>query len=495
MRSLLFLLFCGSAALADANLPAELKPLPKDSLSEQLDAGVRSAMDAARKKYVTRNEVDREAAVALLAVILHPLADDDLERIAADDGWPLVRLRAAEALAKRENRKAPMLAAQLSVCGVPPAIRAQAADLVARSGNAEAEEFLVLVLKHGSLRSLKQKGLGFDRSYNDLADLLYRTMGATALGRLGTAGAVKELIAALREPPWELRAAAARALGEAGSAEGVPALVRAAKDADMDVAIEAALALGRLGGAEAEAALVAAAKDKRALVARMAARALQHLRDRAAAPAPVAPKPPGPGAGGGTEAVPDRPPTRALPPPRIASPEGSLDLLFVLDATFSMAYEWPQVRSQVQSEIHRRPRDGDVRVGFVLFRDFDNQWVTKQHFLTWDLDKVEAWWLDQSPTGANAFAGSASDKALTVAAMLNLRSDYRPWLHVMSDAPPNDLAMARHRSRLLHVFESAVVDGIYIDRDVETRGFMTEIAEAGGGRARAFRSGGAPHPK
>lgn len=491
MRTLALLLAAATTALADANLPAELPPLEKDTLSNQLDPEVRKSLEAARLKYATRDERDREAAVALFAAVLHPLADDHLVAIAEEDGYPLVRLRAAEALAARENKRAPMLAAQLAVCGVPPTIRAAAADLVARSGNAEAADFLVLVLKHGSLRSLKQKGLGFDRSYNDLADLLYRTMGATALGRVASPDAVRELTAALREPEWELRAAAARALGEAGSEEAVPALARAVRDADLDVAVEAALALGRIGGTAAEAALAGAAKDARPVLARIAARALRHAKERAAAPKPPAAKPPG--GGGGTEATP--PPTRALPPPEILSAEGSLDLLFVIDATFSMRAEWPQVCCQVQSEILRRPDDGDVRVGFVLFRDFDNQWVTRQHFLTWDLAKADKWFRGEIPTGANAFAGSASDKALTVSTMLNLRRDRRPHLHVIGDAPPNDLAVAVHRARLLHVFEGAVVDGIYADRDTETRGFMIDIAKAGGGIARAMRSGASPVPR
>jgi len=488
MRTLALLFAAATSALA-ANEPVELPPLPKDSLSSQLDPDVRTGLEAARRKYASPDETEREAAVALFAAVLHPLADDDLLKIADGDGFPLVRLRAAEALMARENKGSAMSAAKLAVCGVPPTVRGAAADMVRKSGNAEAIAFLTEVFRKGALRP--EKGLGFDRSYNDLADLLYRTLGAAALGRIATPEAVKELCGGLREPEWELRAAAARALGDAGDRGTVPALARSVQDKDMDVAIESALALGRLGGAPAEAALETAAKDPRPLVAKMAARALRHAKERAAAPVPPPANPPA--GGGGTEAQP--PPTRALPPPAIDAPEGSTDLLFVIDATFSMAGEWPRVHCQVESDILRHPDDGDLRVGFVLFRDFDNQWLTRQHFMTWDLSKVISWWRGQAATGANAFMGSASDKALTVATMLNLRRDYRARVTVIGDAPPNDLSIARHRARLLHMFEGAIVDGVYIDRDTETRGFMTEIAEAGGGQARAFRSGAEPAPK
>ncbi|KAF0243611.1 MAG: hypothetical protein FD180_3215, partial [Planctomycetota bacterium] len=221
--------------------------------------------------------------------------------------------------------------------------------------------------------------------------------------------------------------------------------------------------------------------------------ALRAAKERAAVPPPppaVAPKPP---AGAGTEALPEeRPPSRPLPPPEVESPEGSLDLLFVIDSTFSMLAEFPTTSCQVQSEILRAPADGDLRVGFVLYRDFDNQWLTRQHYLSWDPERAWKWFQGQKPTGANAFTGSASDQALTVAAMLNLRRDQRPHVIVFADVPSNDDVMSVHRARLLHKFENAVVDGVYVDRDKETRGFMQRISEAGGGKTRAFRSGPQP---
>jgi hypothetical protein len=485
---LLLLVTCG---VAGPNEPAELQPLPQDSLSEQLDEDVRSTMDQARKLYLTSDETKREAAIALFAKILHPLADRDLIRIAEYDGWPTVRLKATEALLLRENREGPMLAAKLTVCGVPPSIRRAGADLVRRTANAEAEEWLVLVLQHGSLRHMGPKGLGFDRSYNDLADLLYQTMAATALGRVGSPLAVKALISAIPSKSWELRAAAAAALGEAAAVEAAPLLARLLRDEDVDVAIEAALALGRIGGAEATKALEGAAKDTRPLVAKMAGRALRHAKAQAALKKPP-PPPPNPGAvGRGTTAEP-REPSRPLPAPDVPSPEGSADMLFVIDATFSMYVEFPAVHSQVYREIVQRSDDGDVRVGFVLFRDFDNQWLTRQHFITWDVDKAWEWFRHEIASGANAFEGSASDKALTASAMLNHRPGHRPWLQVWADAPPNDLDVALHRARLFKVFEGGRTDGIYVDRDRETRGFMEKLAGAGGGVARAFRSGASP---
>ncbi|NUN47661.1 MAG: VWA domain-containing protein, partial [Candidatus Brocadiae bacterium] len=209
--------------------------------------------------------------------------------------------------------------------------------------------------------------------------------------------------------------------------------------------------------------------------------------------AAVPPAAPPVAGGAGTEALPP-PPTRAtpVPPEEIAAPEGSIDLLFMMDATLSMRKNWAQVTCQVQEAILRRPMEGEARVGFILYRDFDNQWLTRQRYMSWDHEGALKWFMGETAKGANAYAGSASDKALTVAAMLNLRSDYRPHLMVFADAPPNDLSVAVHRARLLHVFERAVVDGVYVDRDRETRGFMDDIARAGGGISRALRSGGTP---
>ncbi|MEK7467025.1 MAG: HEAT repeat domain-containing protein [Planctomycetota bacterium] len=493
MRPFATILLTALIATADANLPAALKPLPKDGLAEEMDPDLRKALVAAHAKYDTRDEVAREAAVKMLEVILSPIADDDLIQIADNDGFPTVRLRAAEALLKRENRAASMCAARLAICGVPPTIRKAAADLVRKTGDEEAEKAFVKVLRYGSYRATTETGLGIDRPYNELAELLYRTMGATALGRVASPLAVTELIAALKDKEWEVRAACATALGDAGSKDAVAPLARALADEDVDVAAEAALALGRLGGAAAIAALEGAVKDKRPIVKRLAARALRAAKERAAVPPPPPAIPPKPPAGGGSEALPEeRPPSRPLPPEEVTSPEGSLDLLFIIDSTFSMCAEWPMVNCQVQSEILRAPADGDVRVGFVLYRDFDNQWLTRQHYLSWDADKAWKWFQGQKATGGNAFTGSASDQALTVAAMLNLRRDQRPHVIVIADVPSNDDVMSVHRARLLHVFENAIVDGVYVDRDKETRGFMQRISEAGGGRTRAFRSGPEP---
>lgn len=492
MRTLAALLLASALAFADANLPAKLPPIPKDTLTEQMDEEIRKALDEAYAKYGTRDEKEREAAVVLLEKILHPLADEALIQIADNDGWPGVRLRAAEALLKRENRAAPMCAARLAICGVPPTIRKAAADLVRKTGDEEAEKAFVKVLRYGSMHATTETGLGIDRPYNQLAELPYRTMAATALGRVASPLAVTELIAALKDKEWEVRAASAAALGDAGSADAVTPLIRALGEEDVDVSAEAALALGRLGGAAAIRALEGAEKDKRPIVQRLAARALRALRNRPAAPPPPPPAPPAPG-GDGTTALPaDRPPSRPLPPPTVDSPEGSIDLIFIIDATFSMSGEWPTVMCQVHSEMLRAPADGDVRYGFVLYRDFDNQWLTRQHFMTWDIDRAWDWFCGQKATGANAFTGSASDQALTIANMFNLRRDQRPHLVVIADVPSNDDIMAVHRARLLHLYEGAVVDGVYVDRDKETRGFMERISKAGGGRHRAFRSGPQP---
>jgi HEAT repeat protein len=478
-----------SLAVAEPDQPAELPPIPKDTLAEKMEPALREAFKAAWKKYRSANEADREAAVAMIARIPDPLADTALVQIGEVDGHALVRLRAAEALVGRENPRGPMCAAKIAVCGAVPSIRALAADVVRKTGNKDAAEALLTVLKVGALKNLEPQGLGFNTSYNDISDLVYRTLGAAAVGRLATEDAVKALKAALGEPRWELRAAAARALADTGRVDAVPPLLKSVHDPDLDVAIESALALGRLGGADAELKLAALGKDKRPLLARMAARALRHAQAQPGA-RPAGANPPAGGGGTASETV--REPTRAVPPPIVESPEGSWDLVFLIDSTFSMLYEWPTVRCQIQSEILRRCDDGDVRVGFVLFRDFNNRYMTRQMFLSWDLDKADKWFWDETPAGGNAGTGSASDRALLVATMMNLRPDHRPKMTLMADVPPNSLEEAKYRARLLRQFERGIVDAIYVDRDTETRGGLTKIAEAGGGLSKAMRSGASP---
>ncbi|HYY99565.1 MAG TPA: HEAT repeat domain-containing protein, partial [Pyrinomonadaceae bacterium] len=79
---------------------------------------------------------------------------------------------------------------------------------------------------------------------------------AAALAIEERASEPEELLAALRDPRWEMRWRAAAALGRVGTEREVPALVEAARDEDSFVRVAAISALGSIGGELAVTALV-----------------------------------------------------------------------------------------------------------------------------------------------------------------------------------------------------------------------------------------------
>ncbi|WP_028459444.1 HEAT repeat domain-containing protein [Chloroflexus sp. Y-396-1] len=110
-----------------------------------------------------------------------------------------------------------------------------------------------------------------------------RQVAASALGRIGDAAAVPELLHALRDANPDVREAAAGALGRIGDAAAVPELLHALRDANPGVH-EAAVEALRQIGAPAVPGLLAALRDAREWVRQVAARALGRIGDAAAVP-------------------------------------------------------------------------------------------------------------------------------------------------------------------------------------------------------------------
>lgn len=118
-------------------------------------------------------------------------------------------------------------------------------------------------------------------SLND-ADSGVRRDAAAALGRVGDASAVSPLLKALKDKHSPVRYAAAWALGKIGSTFAVTGLLEALRDEDRDVRRVSARGLGWIGDPKAIARLAEALKDPSSGVRRDAAGALGRVGDDSA---------------------------------------------------------------------------------------------------------------------------------------------------------------------------------------------------------------------
>lgn len=167
-----------------------------------------------------------------------------------------VRMRAAKSLGEIRGRAA-----------VRPLVEALArpsrwstlrvADILSRMGEEAAEEIRIAwprLPRPARLASLdilgklhRLESIDFIRDVLRNSDPDERARAAHALGMIGHAGAVPELIRALADPDWPVRAMASKALGRIGSADAVEPLADALRDKEWWVRSNAAVALKELG--------------------------------------------------------------------------------------------------------------------------------------------------------------------------------------------------------------------------------------------------------
>ena len=119
-------------------------------------------------------------------------------------------------------------------------------------------------------------------------DAVEREETVRELGERKTGIALEELIVALDDVAWPVRASAARALGEIGDSRAIVALAAKLADPAAGIGEEAAHALGFLGDWAATPFLMEAAKTPDATVRIAALRALGRLADPQAAPTLIA---------------------------------------------------------------------------------------------------------------------------------------------------------------------------------------------------------------
>lgn len=503
-----FALLITTSALAGGNRPLNLPPHEPN-----LPGDVGPTLDAARKQYESTDDAQRRIAVGMYETIHHPSADLYIMMIAYEDPHPAVRLSAVEALFHREHPKAPLLAARLSTSCAPKKYLDAGAHLVWKSGSKEAVALIIEAMRKGSAGFDPVHKVGPDPGAVNWGPLLDRTLCARALGRIATREAVDALIEALRYPEWEMRSTAAQALGESGDAAAVRPLLRAVEDKDLDVQCEAMLALGRLGGAEATAFLQKAAKRETSerethfeteywrneIYVRIAARALKAaLAPRAAAPpAPAGAQPGGKkvgpaGAGGRDTSAqePERPPESQQPveeerkaPPEVERDEAGEDLLYVCDTTGTMTSAKDCINKLVEERLLYRDLASDFRFGFVAFRDYGNQYMTKELFFTRDFAKVRDFMMHLGFSGANPGEGSAAEKALQVATMLDWSRVPRKRLVLISDTLPNDEEELYFRGRLIHDEENVVINTLFHTHAATKKVVLQKLAKIGGGHS------------
>lgn len=524
-RSLALFLLLASTSFAGGNHPIPLPP-PEPNLPE----GVAPALRAAIARYGDDDDAHRCAAVKLFEAVHDPSADLFLQMIAYEDPHPNVRLTATQALFNREHPKAPMFAARLCTSSAPKKYLDAGAHLIWKSKSKDAVNNLLVAMEKGISGFEKEHAVGADKGAQTWDPILVKWLCIRALGRIATPEAVEGLLAAIRYPEWELRAAAAQALGEAGDGSAIPALLKAADEKDLDVQCEALIALGRIGGAEATDYLQKAVKHevserethyeilcyRNDVYVRIAQRALKlALAQRVAAP-PAPPAPPAggknvpaPGKGGGgtdtTPLDPSRPPEDAIPvpaevvrkaPPDVERDEAGEDLLYVCDTTLTMTDAKPCILKLVEERLMYRDLASDFRFGFVAFRDFGNEYLTDVLFFTRDVEKVRNWMTHLSFSGANAGAGSAAEKALQVSVMLDWSRVPRKRMVVITDTYPNDAEDLYFRGHFLHDDENVVINALYHTHAATKKAILQKLAKIGGGHSDLLpcdKAAGRPH--
>ncbi len=266
------------AALADA-LPGLGQLARVTALAALAANGSPAALES-----IVRVASDPEAyaqgeAIAALGRLRDARGVSPLTALLGDDDGPFVAGTAAYALVRiaqgGDDARAAVLEALRDRAG------ASASAALYRVLGTVGDETDVAVLRNG-LRS---------------ESVVRRGAAAAALGAilqrgLGGSPAVRELLGALRDPAWTVRAAAARAFAEAAAsggrealcADGAPALAAALDDPEAAVRAAAAEALGACGRRECAGRIRALADDQAAPAALVVA-ALRALAALGGAPA------------------------------------------------------------------------------------------------------------------------------------------------------------------------------------------------------------------
>ena len=119
----------------------------------------------------------------------------------------------------------------------------------------------------------------------------------------------------------------------------------------------------------------------------------------------------------------------------------TIDVLFVVDATSSMADELSYIQTELYDVIQRVQqlrKDNSIRLGSVFYRDIGDVYITRKSDLSADINKTIDFIKQQSALGGGDYP-EAVDKALTVAVEEIKWSDNSigKFLFLILDAPPH----------------------------------------------------------
>lgn len=117
-----------------------------------------------------------------------------------------------------------------------------------------------------------------------------------------------------------------------------------------------------------------------------------------------------------------------------------LDLALVVDVTGSMSDELRYLQSEltaIVSELGRRHKGIDIRVGFTFYRDQGDEFVTRTFGLSSDIETAKRQIAMQVASGGGDYEEAMQD-ALIRAAGQEWREDAVKTLLLVADAPPHD---------------------------------------------------------
>ena len=144
-----------------------------------------------------------------------------------------------------------------------------------------------------------------------------------------------------------------------------------------------------------------------------------------------------------------------------AQQAAKLDLMLVIDTTGSMGDEIQYLQSELAGIVGalRAAHPGlDLRVGFVFYRDVQDEYVTHTVPFTHDLRAAQAELVQQGANGGGDYP-EAMEQALIRAAGQDWRPDAVKTMLLVADAPPHDadVALAWHAGEVLRAKRVQVV--------------------------------------
>lgn len=169
-----------------------------------------------------------------------------------------------------------------------------------------------------------------------------------------------------------------------------------------------------------------------------------------------------------------------------------MDLVFVMDTTASMGDELSDIKSNLRGILRILQRlVPSLRIGFVAYKDYRDEYVTRVHPLTaMSPGNAEGMlrFVKQLQPGGGGDVPEPIDAALEKALAMSWRDDVAGRIVVIGDAPPHPQSIQRSFQEARQFRESAGLSGlprsvstIFTGNNAETGRYFKRLAEAGNG--------------